>query len=220
MRLGRRLEVVGLVRWASMPFASAALMAVVLMSLASTEASGVPPCVRMNFVAMTPGRSADPETTAATLSRMRCLASAGRSSGSSRSREATMYAASRPVRSPAPEDLSPCIFTLPIKSRLAMVLHAARIWQIAIRAAAVRVRSWLSAALWYKGRGSTQPHSPDAVPPPLEYALPHRHRSLWQLDRVDDSAITPDGSAAVCAVTTYCDAGEQGRHGLWLLPTA
>ena len=43
--------------------------------------------------------------------------------------------------------------------------------------------------------------------------------SLWQLDRVAGVAIALDGSAAVCAVTTYSMEENKGAASLWLLPT-
>jgi dipeptidyl aminopeptidase/acylaminoacyl peptidase len=44
--------------------------------------------------------------------------------------------------------------------------------------------------------------------------------TLWQLDRVASVAIAPDGSAAVCAVTSYAMQENKGATSLWLLPTA
>jgi dipeptidyl aminopeptidase/acylaminoacyl peptidase len=43
--------------------------------------------------------------------------------------------------------------------------------------------------------------------------------ALWQLDRVGGVAIAPDGSAAVCAVTSYSMRENKARTSLWLLPT-
>lgn len=43
--------------------------------------------------------------------------------------------------------------------------------------------------------------------------------ALWKLDRVASVAISPDGSAAVCAVTTYSMEDNKGATSLWLLPT-
>jgi dipeptidyl aminopeptidase/acylaminoacyl peptidase len=42
--------------------------------------------------------------------------------------------------------------------------------------------------------------------------------ALWQLERVSDVAIAPDGSAAVCAVTSYSMEDNKGSSSLWLLP--
>ena len=42
--------------------------------------------------------------------------------------------------------------------------------------------------------------------------------TLWQLDRVANVGIAPDGSAAVCAVTSYSMEDNKGRSSLWLLP--
>ena len=41
--------------------------------------------------------------------------------------------------------------------------------------------------------------------------------SLWQLDRAGNVAIAPDGSAAVCTLTTYSMEENKGRTALWLL---
>ena len=43
--------------------------------------------------------------------------------------------------------------------------------------------------------------------------------TLWQLDRVANVAISPDGSAVVCAVTSYSMEENKGATSLWLLPT-
>ncbi len=43
--------------------------------------------------------------------------------------------------------------------------------------------------------------------------------TLWQLERVAGVAISPDGSAAVCAVTAYSMEENKGATSLWLLPT-
>ena len=42
--------------------------------------------------------------------------------------------------------------------------------------------------------------------------------TLWQLDRIAGVAIAPDGSAAVCAVTSYSMEENKGATSLWLLP--
>ncbi|MEO7744554.1 MAG: S9 family peptidase [Usitatibacter sp.] len=42
--------------------------------------------------------------------------------------------------------------------------------------------------------------------------------TLWQLERVASVGIAPDGSAAVCAVTTYSMEQNKGGTSLWLLP--
>jgi dipeptidyl aminopeptidase/acylaminoacyl peptidase len=42
--------------------------------------------------------------------------------------------------------------------------------------------------------------------------------SLWQLERAGNVAIAPDGSAAVCALTTYSMEENKGSTALWLLP--
>src|SRR5687768_12944984 len=43
--------------------------------------------------------------------------------------------------------------------------------------------------------------------------------TLWQLERVGNVALAPDGSAAVCAVTRYSMEDNKGSASLWLLPT-
>ena len=43
--------------------------------------------------------------------------------------------------------------------------------------------------------------------------------TLWQLDRVGGLSLAPDGSAAVCAVTSYSMEENKGSTSLWLLPT-
>jgi dipeptidyl aminopeptidase/acylaminoacyl peptidase len=43
--------------------------------------------------------------------------------------------------------------------------------------------------------------------------------ALWQLERVGALSLSPDGRAAVCAVTSYSMAENKGRTSLWLLPT-
>jgi len=43
--------------------------------------------------------------------------------------------------------------------------------------------------------------------------------TLWALDRVASVAVSPDGSAAACAVTTYSMEENKGATSLWLLPT-
>ena len=42
---------------------------------------------------------------------------------------------------------------------------------------------------------------------------------LWQLDRVGGLSLAPDGSAAVCAVTSHSMEENKGSTSLWLLPT-
>jgi len=42
--------------------------------------------------------------------------------------------------------------------------------------------------------------------------------SLWQLERAGNVAIAPDGSAAVCTLTTYAMEENKGTTALWLLP--
>ena len=44
--------------------------------------------------------------------------------------------------------------------------------------------------------------------------------SLWQLDRIANVELAPDGSAAVCSVTSYSMHENKARSSLWLLPTA
>src|SRR5512142_1867737 len=44
--------------------------------------------------------------------------------------------------------------------------------------------------------------------------------TLWQLDRIAGVALSPDGSAAVCAVTSYSMEENKGTSSLWLLPTS
>jgi len=43
--------------------------------------------------------------------------------------------------------------------------------------------------------------------------------ALWQLDRLSGVAVSPDGSRAVCTVTSYDMADNRGRASLWLLST-
>ena len=43
--------------------------------------------------------------------------------------------------------------------------------------------------------------------------------ALWQLERVANVALAPDGSAAVCCVTSYSMQENKGATSLWLLPT-
>jgi len=43
--------------------------------------------------------------------------------------------------------------------------------------------------------------------------------ALWQLERVSNVSLAPDGSAAVCAVTRYSMQENKGATSLWLLPT-
>jgi dipeptidyl aminopeptidase/acylaminoacyl peptidase len=43
--------------------------------------------------------------------------------------------------------------------------------------------------------------------------------TLWKLSRVSDLSLAPDGSAAVCAVTSYSMEENKGSTSLWLLPT-
>ncbi|HET9470769.1 MAG TPA: hypothetical protein VFO24_06660, partial [Usitatibacter sp.] len=43
--------------------------------------------------------------------------------------------------------------------------------------------------------------------------------ALWQLERVAGLALAPDGSAAVCTVTSHSMEENKGRTSLWLLPT-
>ena len=43
--------------------------------------------------------------------------------------------------------------------------------------------------------------------------------TLWTLERVANVALAPDGSAAVCAVTSYSMEENRGATSLWLLPT-
>src|SRR6185312_2362429 len=42
--------------------------------------------------------------------------------------------------------------------------------------------------------------------------------TLWQLERAGNVALSPDGSAAVCAVTSYSMGENKGATSLWLLP--
>lgn len=43
---------------------------------------------------------------------------------------------------------------------------------------------------------------------------------LWQMERVASLGIAPDGSAAVCTVTTYSMEENKGSTSLWLLPSS
>src|SRR5689334_13945227 len=43
--------------------------------------------------------------------------------------------------------------------------------------------------------------------------------ALWKLERVSNVSLSPDGSAAVCAVTRYSMEENKGATSLWLLPT-
>lgn len=49
--------------------------------------------------------------------------------------------------------------------------------------------------------------------------LPLSVDTLWQLDRLGGLSLAPDGSRAVCSVTTFSMEKNQGRTSLWLLPT-
>ena len=51
-------------------------------------------------------------------------------------------------------------------------------------------------------------------------ARPIDIESLWQLERVGGVALAPDGSAAVCAVTSHSMEQNKGSTSLWLLPCA
>src|SRR5690349_1805869 len=42
---------------------------------------------------------------------------------------------------------------------------------------------------------------------------------LWRLDRIGGVSLSPDGAAAVCAVTSYSMEENKSRSALWLLPT-
>ncbi|MBL0143731.1 MAG: S9 family peptidase [Betaproteobacteria bacterium] len=44
--------------------------------------------------------------------------------------------------------------------------------------------------------------------------------ALWKMERVGSLSMAPDGSAAVCAVTSCSMMQNRGTTGLWLLPTA
>ncbi|QJR15349.1 alpha/beta hydrolase family protein [Usitatibacter palustris] len=44
--------------------------------------------------------------------------------------------------------------------------------------------------------------------------------TLWRLERAGAVSLSPDGSAAVCSVTSYKMEDNKGRTALWLLPTA
>jgi hypothetical protein len=59
--------------WPSMPFACAALTALVTIREPITVASGVPPWVLMNEIAFSPGSRRDPDTMAAIVSSTWCL---------------------------------------------------------------------------------------------------------------------------------------------------
>ena len=50
-------------------------------------------------------------------------------------------------------------------------------------------------------------------------ASPLTAEDLWQLQRIGSLALAPDGSQAVCSVTSYSMAKNQGTTALWLLPT-
>jgi dipeptidyl aminopeptidase/acylaminoacyl peptidase len=43
--------------------------------------------------------------------------------------------------------------------------------------------------------------------------------TLWTLDRIGVPALSPDGAAAVCSVTSHSMENNKGRTSLWLLPT-
>ena len=44
-------------------------------------------------------------------------------------------------------------------------------------------------------------------------------QTLWQIDRVSGLALAPEGEAAVCSVTSFDVARNQGSTSLWLLST-
>ena len=50
-------------------------------------------------------------------------------------------------------------------------------------------------------------------------ASPLTAEDLWQLQRIVSLALAPDGRQAVCSVTSYSMAKNQGATALWLLPT-
>jgi dipeptidyl aminopeptidase/acylaminoacyl peptidase len=43
--------------------------------------------------------------------------------------------------------------------------------------------------------------------------------TLWRLERIGAPALSPDGRAAVCSVTSYSMEENKGRTSLWLMPT-
>lgn len=43
--------------------------------------------------------------------------------------------------------------------------------------------------------------------------------TLWKLERIGSVSLSPDGTAAVCAVTSYSMQDNKGSTSLWLLPT-
>ena len=69
-----------------MPFAMAALIAVVTTFDPMTAASGVPPWERTKLMAASPGLSRDPVTIAAMVSRTWCLVFSPTAAGSGQSR--------------------------------------------------------------------------------------------------------------------------------------
>jgi len=57
------------------------------------------------------------------------------------------------------------------------------------------------------------------TPDPMARTRPLDVDTLWQLERTGNVALSPDGSTAVCAVTSYSMQENKGSTSLWLLPT-
>ena len=54
----------------------------------------------------------------------------------------------------------------------------------------------------------------------MKNSRPLSAQTLWQIDRVGALALAPDGKRAVCSVTSFDVARNQGSTSLWLLSTA
>src|SRR5216117_1611690 len=91
-----------------MPFASAALAAVVTMRLPVTQASLAPPSERTKEIAFFPGASREPDSIAAIVSSRWCLVFSATGGGSGRRKAPAMYALKRCMTGEGAE----CMFLL------------------------------------------------------------------------------------------------------------
>ena len=58
-----------------------------------------------------------------------------------------------------------------------------------------------------------------ALAPAVRAAQPYTAEAMWQLKRLADPAISPDGRLAVVPVTKYDMEKNKGDADLWLVPT-
>src|ERR1041384_7852801 len=58
-----------------------------------------------------------------------------------------------------------------------------------------------------------------ALAPAAQAAQPYTAEAMWQLKRLADPAISPDGRLAVVPVTKYDVDKNKGDADLWLVPT-